>query len=154
MADISVQEVDVLKAYKNKLGDFKSGCVAVCALIDRQVREIKEDLLSLSRNAENSSRCAEDYADEVISRYDYALSKCSSAREYIGETDWECKSKLQEVEMLLEEIHSQLSSLTTEIENAGQHTKNFGLQILNMVDQCQSHLDRNITSIENYLTQS
>ena len=87
MADIDVKEIAVLRAYCSKLNDFKVGTTAVGVLIDRQIRKIKSDLEDKRQEADNNMNYVKEQADKVISRYDYALSQCSNARHYIGETD-------------------------------------------------------------------
>ena len=136
MADIDVKEIAVLKAYCSKLNNFKDGTTAVGVLIDRQIRKIKSDLKDKRHEADNNMNNIKEQADKVISRYDYALSQCSNARPYIGETDRDCKDKIRQLE--------------TELENAGQHTKNFCLQVLNMTESCQTKMNKTIASLETY----
>lgn len=150
MADIDVKELAVLNAYSSKINDFKTGTTAVGALIDRQIRKIKDDLANKKNQASNSMNFVEEQADKVISRYDYALGKCENARLYIGETDLECKSKIKDAELIVERINDKIRQLSTELENAGLHTKNFCLQVLNMTEACQNKMKQNITALEEY----
>lgn len=154
MADVAVKEVAVLKAYGSKLGDFKTGSTIVGALIDRQIRKIKDDLSDKSNDVRNTYHFIEEHARKVIDLYDFAMSKCANARPYIGETDYECRNKLKEAEMLVEQINSQIRQLQTELENAGQHTKNFCLQVRNMVDGCQSSLNGIVDKLDRYIEQN
>ena len=150
MADIDVKEIAVLKAYCSKLNNFKDGTTAVGVLIDRQIRKIKSDLKDKRHEADNNMNNIKEQADKVISRYDYALSQCSNARHYIGETDRECKDKIREAEELVAQISDKIRQLETELENAGQHTKNFCLQVLNMTENCQTKMNKTIASLETY----
>ena len=150
MADIDVKEVAVLKAYCLKLNNFKDGTTAVGVLIDRQIRKIKSDLKDKRHEADNNMNNIKEQADKVISRYDYALSQCSNARPYIGETDRDCKDKIREAEELVAQISDKIRQLETELENAGQHTKNFCLQVLNMTESCQTKMNKTIASLETY----
>lgn len=153
MEDINVKDIEALKLYKSKLGEFNNGCTAIGALIDVQIRRIKEDLNRRLNSSRNIFRKAEDDAKGVIRRYETALSRCENARHYIGETDLECKQKIQEAKIVQEQIESQIQRLRIELENTGLQTKNFCLQVCNMVDSCQSHLDTNIMGIEQYKEQ-
>ena len=150
MADIDVKEIAVLKAYCSKLNNFKDGTTAVGVLIDRQIRKIKSDLKDKRHEADNNMNNIKEQADKVISRYDYALSQCSNARPYIGETDRDCKDKIREAEDLVVQISEKIRQLETELENAGQHTKNFCLQVLNMTENCQTKMNKTIASLETY----
>ena len=150
MADIDVKEIAVLKAYCSKLNNFKDGTTAVGVLIDRQIRKIKSDLKDKRHEADNNMNNIKEQADKVISRYDYALSQCSNARPYIGETDRDCKDKIREAEDLVVQISEKIRQLETELENAGQHTKNFCLQVLNMTESCQTKMNKTIASLETY----
>ena len=150
MADIDVKEIAVLKAYCSKLNNFKDGTTAVGVLIDRQIRKIKSDLKDKRHEADNNMNNIKEQADKVISRYDYALSQCSNARPYIGETDRDCKDKIREAEELVAQISDKIRQLETELENAGQHTKNFSLQVLNMTESCQTKINKTIASLETY----
>ena len=150
MADIDVKEIAVLKAYCSKLNNFKDGTTAVGVLIDRQIRKIKSDLKDKRHEADNNMNNIKEQADKVISRYDYALSQCSNARPYIGETDRDCKDKIREAEDLVAQISEKIRQLETELENAGQHTKNFCLQVLNMTENCQTKMNKTIASLETY----
>ena len=150
MADIDVKEIAVLRAYCSKLNDFKVGTTAVGVLIDRQIRKIKSDLKDKRHEADNNMNNIKEQADKVISRYDYALSQCSNARSYIGETDRDCKDKIREAEELVAQISDKIRQLETELENAGQHTKNFCLQVLNMTESCQTKMNKTIASLETY----
>ena len=150
MADIDVKEIAVLKAYCSKLNNFKDGTTAVGVLIDRQIRKIKSDLKDKRHEADNNMNNIKEQADKVISRYDYALSQCSNARPYIGETDRDCKDKIREAEDLVAQISEKIRQLETELENAGQHTKNFCLQVLNMTESCQTKMNKTIASLETY----
>ena len=150
MADIDVKEIAVLKAYCSKLNNFKDGTTAVGVLIDRQIRKIKSDLKDKRHEADNNMNNIKEQADKVISRYDYALSQCSNARPYIGETDRDCKDKIREAEDLVVQISEKIRQLETELENAGQHTKNFCLQVLNMTESCQTKINKTIASLETY----
>lgn len=150
MADIDVKEIVVLKAYCSKLNNFKVGTIAVGALIDRQIRKIKSDLNDKRHEADNNMNYVKEQADKVISRYDYALSQCSNARPYIGETDRDCKDKIREAEELVAQISAKIRQLETKLENAGQHTKNFCLQVLNMTESCQTKMNKTIASLETY----
>ena len=151
MADVDVKEIAVLKAYSSKLNDFMSGTTVVGALVDKQIRSLKDDLSTWRHDAANGLHAAQEQADKVISRYDYALSRCSNARPYIGETDYECKAKLREAEEIVERINDKIRRLETELENAGIHTKNFCLQTINMVEGCQSKMNQNISHLETYV---
>ena len=150
MADIDVKEIAVLKAYCSKLNNFKDGTTAVGVLIDRQIRKIKSDLKDKRHEADNNMNNIKEQADKVISRYDYALSQCSNARPYIGETDRDCKDKIREAEDLVVQISEKIRQLETELENAGQHTKNFCLQVLNMTESCQTKINKTLASLETY----
>ena len=150
MADIDVKEIAVLKAYCSKLNNFKDGTTAVGVLIDRQIRKIKSDLKDKRHEADNNMNNIKEQADKVISRYDYALSQCSNARPYIGETDRDCKDKIREAEELVAQISDKIRQLETELENAGQHTKNFCLQVLNMTESCQTKINKTLASLETY----
>ena len=150
MADIDVKEIAVLKAYCSKLNNFKDGTTVVGVLIDRQIRKIKSDLKDKRHEADNNMNNIKEQADKVISRYDYALSQCSNARPYIGETDRDCKDKIREAEELVAQISDKIRQLETELENAGQHTKNFCLQVLNMTESCQTKMNKTIASLETY----
>ena len=150
MADIDVKEIAVLKAYCSKLNNFKDGTTAIGVLIDRQIRKIKSDLKDKRHEADNNMNNIKEQADKVISRYDYALSQCSNARPYIGETDRDCKDKIREAEDLVAQISEKIRQLETELENAGQHTKNFCLQVLNMTENCQTKMNKTIASLETY----
>ena len=150
MADIDVKEIAVLKAYCSKLNNFKDGTTAVGVLIDRQIRKIKSDLKDKRHEADNNMNNIKEQADKVISRYDYALSQCDNARPYIGETDRDCKDKIREAEDLVVQISEKIRQLETELENAGQHTKNFCLQVLNMTENCQTKMNKTIASLETY----
>lgn len=150
MTDIHVKELSVLNAYSSKLNDFKAGTIAVGALLDRQIRKIKDDLSNKKNQAVNSMHFVEDEADKVISRYDYALRQCENARPYIGETDFECKGKIKDAEQLAERINDKIRQLNTELENAGLYTKNFCLQVANMTDACRNKMQQNIVALEEY----
>lgn len=150
MADIDVKEIAVLRTYCSKLNDFKVGTTAVGVLINRQVRKIKSDLEDKRHEASNNMNYVKEQGDKVISRYDYALSQCSNARPYIGETDRDCKDKIREAEDLVVQISEKIRQLETELENAGQHTKNFCLQVLNMTESCQTKINKTIASLETY----
>ena len=150
MADIDVKEIAVLKAYCSKLNNFKDGTTAVGVLIDRQIRKIKSDLKDKRHEADNNMNNIKEQGDKVISRYDYALSQCDNARPYIGETDRDCKDKIREAEDLVAQISEKIRQLETELENAGQHTKNFCLQVLNMTENCQTKMNKTIASLETY----
>lgn len=150
MADIDVKELAVLNTYSSKLNDFKVGTTAAGALVDRQIRKIQDDLSSKKNQANNSMHFVEEQAGDVISRYNYALSRCDNARPYIGETDLECKSKIKDAEQIVERINDKIRQLNTELENAGLHTKNFCLQVLNMTEACQSKMKQNISALEEY----
>ena len=150
MADIDVKEIAVLRAYCSKLNDFKVGTTAVGVLIDRQIRKIKSDLEDKRHEASNNMNYVKEQGDKVISRYDYALSQCDNARPYIGETDRDCKDKIREAEDLVAQISEKIRQLETELENAGQHTKNFCLQVLNMTENCQTKMNKTIASLEAY----
>ena len=150
MADRDVKEIAVLKAYCSKLNNFKDGTTAVGVLIDRQIRKIKSDLKDKRQEADNNMNYVKEQADKVISRYDYALSLCDNARPYIGETDRDCKDKIREAEELVAQISEKIRQLETELENAGQHTKNFCLQVLNMTESCQTKMNKTIASLETY----
>jgi len=154
MSDIDVKQIDILRTYTSKLGDFKTGCTVVGALIDKQIRSIKDDVASTANDARVALEYSADYVDEVTRRYDRALSKCNNARAYIGETDLECKSMYSEAEVLKTQIDGHIRDLMTELDNAGLHTKNFCLQVLNMVDGCQTQMNNNISALENYLSQN
>ena len=148
MADIDVKEIAVLKAYCSKLNNFKDGTTAVGVLIDRQIRKIKSDLKDKRHEADNNMNNIKEQADKVISRYDYALSQCSNARPYIGETDRDCKDKIREAEELVAQISDKIRQLETELENAGQHTKNFCLQVPKMNESCQTPMNKTIARLE------
>lgn len=150
MADIEVKELAVLNTYSSKLNDFKTGTTAAGALIDRQLRKIRDDLSNKKRDAINSMHYVEEQADKVISRYDYALRECDNARPYIGETDLECKSKIKDAQQIVDRINDKIRQLNTELENAGLHTKNFCLQVINMTEACQSKMKQNIAALEEY----
>ena len=150
MADIDVKEIAVLKAYCSKLNNFKDGTTAVGVLIDRQIRKIKSDLKDKRHEADNNMNNIKEQADKVISRYDYALSQCSNARPYIGETDRDCKDKIREAEELVAQISDKIRQLETELENAAQHTKNSCLQVLNMTESSQTKMNKTIASLETY----
>lgn len=150
MADVEVKEIEGLKLYRNRLNDFKTGTTAVGALIDRQIRKIKGDLSDKRNTVRMNLRTVEENADKVIQRYEYALYRCPNARPYIGETDIECKEKIKDAEHLAERINDKIRQLETELENAGIHTKNFCLQVINMAEGCQSKLNQNIDRLEAY----
>ena len=150
MDDINVKEIEVLRAYCSKLNDFKSGTSAVGLLVARQIDNIKDDLKGRQREAQQFMDSVEEKANSVISRYDYALDKCPSARNLIGETDLDCKAKIHEAEEIMQSIKYKMRKLDTELENARQHTKNFCLQVINMTDSCQNQMNRTITALEAY----
>ena len=150
MADIDVKEIAVLRAYCSKLNDFKVGTTAVGRLIDRQIKKIKSNFDDKRHEASNNMNYVKEQGDKVISRYDYALSQCDNARPYIGETDRDCKDKIREAEDLVAQISEKIRQLETELENAGQHTNNFCLQVLNMTENCQTKMNKTIASLETY----
>lgn len=157
MADLEVKQVDVLKAYTNKLSEFKAGCLRVVgagALIDVQIRNIKDDLKDKANDARNIHDHSHEEAERVISRYETALSHCRKARPIIGDSDRECKHKLQEIDAMCEQINNLMQQLKMELENAGQHTKNFCLQAINMLDGCSSRMQKMIEAAEKYKEQN
>lgn len=150
MDDINVKEIEVLRAYCSKLNDFKTGTSAVGLLVARQIDKIKDDLKDRQRVAQQFMDFVEEKANSVISRYDYALDKCPSARGQIGETDLDCKANIRKAEDIMQSIKGKIRQLDTELENAQQHTKNFCLQVINMTDSCQNQMNRTITALEAY----
>lgn len=150
-ADVNVTEIDALKAYSRKLHELRTGGIGVAVLLDRQLRKIQEDyenrLHALQRLL---NKCEEDYK-ALQSRYQSAITACGEeSREVIGNTDLEAEIKLEAMRSRIAMVKNNIQRLQTLLQNAGNKTKNYQLQMNNMTDNCRAFIKRETTLLEQY----
>ena len=149
--DVNVTEIDVLKAYSRKLHELCAGGIAVAIRLDCQLHKIQEDyenrLHSLQRLLDNS---VEDYK-AIQSRYQSAITACGEeSRDVIGYTDIEAQSKVEAMRSRVAMVRNNIQRLQTLLQNAGNKTKNYQLQMNNMTDNCRAFIKRETTLLEQY----
>lgn len=150
-ADVNVTEIDALKAYSRKLHELRTGGIGVAVLLDSQLRKIQEDyenrLHALQRLL---NKCEEDYK-ALQSRYQSAITACGEeSREVIGNTDLEAEIKLEAMRSRIAMVKNNIQRLQTLLQNAGNKTKNYQLQMNNMTDNCRAFIKRETTLLEQY----
>ena len=147
--DVDISEINVIAAYATKLKDFQTWNMGRCILIDRQIRKIKEDLDNKKQTAQDLLRVGEERSNNVERRYDLALRMCNDGcRSKIGNSDTEIRQKLEILQMRYEQIQRSVEQLQLVLDNAGQRTKTYGLNMTNLADGSTQYLAELVAALE------
>ena len=147
--DVDISEINVIAAYATKLKDFQTWNMGRCILIDRQIRKIKEDLDNKKQTAQDFLRVGEERSNTVERRYDLALRMCNDGyRSKIGNSDTEIRQKLEILHLRYEQIQRSVEQLQLVLDNAGQRTKTYGLNMTNLVDGSTQYLAELVAALE------
>lgn len=147
--DVDISEINVIAAYATKLKDFQTWNMGRCILIDRQIRKIKENLDNKKQTAQDFLRVGEECSNTVERRYDLALRMCNDgSRSKIGNSDTEIRQKLEILQMRYEQIQRSVEQLQQVLDNAGQRTKTYGLNMTNLVDGSTQYLAELVAALE------
>lgn len=148
--DVDVSELDVLKSYSIKLGDFKGGVLIGGAYLIKKIHDLKQKLEEQQRELSRLQNLAEERAEALRSRYDRALDIDSGCRGIIGDSDEEADEVLNEINERVNTATSNIQRMEMLLENMMTRTKGFVEQVPNMVEHSKDVLDQKIALIEEY----
>lgn len=152
--DVNVKEIDLLKTYSAKLIDFQSCSLPIAVLICAQVGKIKEDLERDLNEVKRLKIVSEEHSKKLVQKYKAVIDDVGeNAREVIGSSDLEVMRIRDSIAMRCDEVEDKIKRLQMLLDNAFQHTKNFELQITNMIDSCRANLNNQIQLLEEYKNQ-
>ena len=109
----------------------------------------KEDLDNKKQTAQDFLRVGEERSNTVERRYDLALRMCNDGcRSKIGNSDTEIRQKLEILHLRYEQIQRSVEQLQLVLDNAGQRTKTYGLNMTNLVDGSTQYLAELVAALE------
>lgn len=148
--DVDVSELDVLKAYSSKLGDFKGGVLIGGAYLIKKIHDLKQKLEEQQRELARLQNLASDRAQALRDRYDRALDIDSGCRDIIGSSDEEADEVLNKINERVNAATSNIQRMEMLLENMMIRTKGFVEQVPNMVGHSKDVLEQKITHLEEY----
>lgn len=152
--DVNVKEIDLLKTYSGKLGELKDYSLASTVLIYRQVEKIKADLEQQLKEAKRLQYLTEEKSRYIVQCYKTIIDETGEeSRSVIGSSDLEAVQINDNMNIRIEQLEDNIRRLQTLLENVFQHTKNYGLQVTEMVDSCKNTLSNQIQALEEYKKQ-
>lgn len=152
--DVNVANIDMLKVYSGKLGELKDWSLGGTILICRQVEKIKEDLDKQLRETERLITVTEEHSRYLIDMYKTVIDDVGEEARYaMGNSDLDVKRIIGDMKVRADEIRDKISRLQMLLDNSFQHTKNYYLQISNMVDSCRNKLGQQVEALEEYKKQ-
>lgn len=152
--DVNVKEIDLLKTYSGKLGELKDYSLAGTVLIYRQVEKIKADLEQQLKEAKRLQYLTEEKSRYIVQCYKTIIDETGEeSRSVIGSSDLEAVQINDNMNIRIEQLEDNIRRLQTLLENVFQHTKNYGLQVTEMVDSCKNTLSNQIQALEEYKKQ-
>lgn len=152
--DVNVKEIDLLKTYSGKLGELKDYSLASTVLIYRQVEKIKADLEQQLKEAKRLQYLTEEKSRYIVQCYKTIIDETGEeSRSVIGSSDLKAVQINDNMNIRIEQLEDNIRRLQTLLENVFQHTKNYGLQVTEMVDSCKNTLSNQIQALEEYKKQ-
>lgn len=148
--DVDVSELDVLKSYSIKLGDFKGGVLIGGAYLIKKIHDLKQKLEKQQHELTRLQNTAEEHAEKLRRRYQDALNFDSECRYIIGNSDEEVDDMLNQINERVNTTISNIRRMETLLENMAVRTKGFVEQVPNMVDHSKDVLGKKIALIEEY----
>lgn len=149
--DIHVTEIDVVRAYNVKLNKFRIAAVACGAVMDKQLRNIKSEVESKKRLADNELHKARGYKNQIVKRYEPLRSFGEGLQDVqiAGNRDYEIQAKYQELEMAVNNFNQSIERISAMIAEIGQRTKTFCTILDSEVVGCNRKLDELVTKMDN-----
>lgn len=148
--DVDVSELDVLKAYSTKLGDFKAGTLIGGGYLIKKIHDLKQKLEEQQRELARLQNLAEERTRALRDRYNRALDIDSGCRDVIGNSDEEADDILDQINEHINTATSNIQRMEMLLENMMIRTKGFVEQVPNMVGHSKDVLGKKIALIEEY----
>lgn len=149
--DVNVKEIDLIKAYSGKLSELKDGSLAATILIYSQVKKIKNDYRNVYNRVHDIGERCNSSCKRLQDQYNSVIEDVGEgARNVIGHSDQEAKNLCGIIAQQVSLLEQNINRLQMLLDNAFQHTKNYDLQITNMVDSCRENLNRQVQILEEY----
>ena len=153
MADFDIKEIELLNTYKKKLRNYKNVSLEICAHVERRIREIRKDLEYISKDINNIEEKSSEATHKLEKRYSRVISEFgNSARSKVGQSDVEVQHKIELLSMQTRSLQRSIKELIVKMENTGQRTKNFGLQMSSLTDMCSNVIDQKTEFIDKYIS--
>lgn len=149
--DVHVSDITVVKEYSSKLKAFRIAAVACGAVMDKQLRNIKSEVESKKRLADNELHKARGYKNEIVKRYEPLRSFGEGLQDVqiAGNRDYEIQAKYQELEMAVGNFNQSIERINAMIAEIGQRTKTFCTILDSEVVGCNRKLDELVTKMDN-----
>ena len=142
-ADVQVKEIDILKLYSSKMNGLRNDSINLAMLLDRQIREMKEDYDEILSIANRLQQNAKDDTRTIQERYQRAIDLCGeNAREVIGTDDMQAEQKNEIMQVRYESIKYNIQNLQMKLKNAGLKTQNYAAQMDTLANTCISYVNR------------
>ena len=142
-ADVQVKEIDILKLYSSKMNGLRNDSINLAMLLDRQIREMKEDYDEILSIANRLQQNAKDDTRTIQERYQRAIDLCGeNAREVIGTDDMQAEQKNEIMQVRYESIKHNIQNLQMKLKNAGLKTQNYAAQMDTLANTCISYVNR------------
>lgn len=149
--DVHVSDITVVKEYSSKLKAFRIAAVACGAVMDKQLRNIKSEVESKKRLADNELHKARGYKNQIVKRYEPLRSFGEGLQDVqiAGNRDYEIQAKYQELEMAVGNFNQSIERINAMIAEIGQRTKTFCTILDSEVVGCNRKLDELVTKMDN-----
>ena len=125
------------------MNGLRNDSINLAMLLDRQIREMKEDYDEILSIANRLQQNAKDDTRTIQERYQRAIDLCGeNAREVIGTDDMQAEQKNEIMQVRYESIKHNIQNLQMKLKNAGLKTQNYAAQMDTLANTCISYVNR------------
>ena len=123
--DVHVSDITVVKEYSSKLNAFRVATLACGAIIDGQIRKIKDDLERKQSATKSKQQNALSWRDGIVKRYKPIRQEPLPGSEVAGTSDYDIQAKYQALDAEINEYNRIVRQIHNKMSEIGQRTKTF-----------------------------
>lgn len=123
--DVHVSDITIVKEYSSKLNAFRVATLACGAIMDGQIRKIKDDLERKQSATKSKQQNALSWRDGIVKRYKPIRQEPLPGSEVAGTSDYDIQAKYQALDAEINEYNRIVRQIHNKMSEIGQRTKTF-----------------------------